>query len=140
MKYNLVARWPETDLYYRDKQCPKCKKEYLDTDKIFCDTCECTKEETIEEAANYYLNNKFPEGFKYRDMPITRFINVCYDLVKLGTTWQKEQDSKVMYTEEEVNFLTEMAYDLGRVDRGKSIAFGKYVNEFNNWFKTNKKK
>jgi len=50
------------------------------------------KEETIEEAAEEY-------GYKVDELLGKQLAIECF---MSGANWQKEQDSKVMYTEEEV--------------------------------------
>jgi hypothetical protein len=153
MKYNLVARWPGTDLCYRDKQCPKCKKEYLDTDKIFCDICECTKEETIEEAMQISLKDKF-SGWTVS--PVFDG-NELEDAWMRGANWQKEQDltlikegviclkesnilleamsNKIdkMYTEEEVYNIAFLLWE-GYIHETKEYP------DYCTWFEQNKKK
>ena len=79
--------------------------------------------ETIEEAAyahdKYMLEQNLGNGFAYNVFSF-----------KVGVKWQKEQDSKVMYTEEEIYSM------LNECDSEGGLRW----DEVEKWFETNKKK
>jgi len=110
-----------------ETKCSKCKHALnnnkdcaLYNEEVKCDSTNYQlfepKEETIEEAALRMCDG-------HRD---NRYFNIIR-----GANWQKEQDSKTMYTEEEVKELCRKAKNFGYTANNITIE---------EWFEINKKK
>ena len=128
MKEEIVNYNCSYCIHYNNKQCKQTNcipNKDLDLTKIdWRNLFIPKKEETIEEAAKEYAHFYPTDPDKFAILEIDAF--------KAGATWQKEQDSKVMYTEEEVTNLFVDWFDALAATQYNSLNFIK-------WFNLNKK-
>jgi hypothetical protein len=113
-------------------------KEMIPLESDFADTLDelyrskIVKEETIKEAAEKYFDSvhmKKDSNYGTSEKHRKLFIDSFTYIFEAGVIWQKKQDSKVMYTKEEIlKFVKESNGDLNN------------ANTWIDWFENNKKK